>query len=209
MPNPFPEVCPSQEALFQPQPRDLLHDPSADQGYQNLFEAYRRHGVGQVIFMSVPVTPLDDQVPTFRYKRLNERRLQQIGVPYTIIRGSLFMDDWLALIGSSIPLRGADVHTLRRSFWFSGMFLKGVGHLIEDRGLALVPGSGNTRHAFVTLDDIATFLVKSVGHPRARNAIIEVGGPEVLSWNEAVEIFDKALGRCIRALHAPAGIFRL
>jgi NADH dehydrogenase len=179
------------------------------QGYQNLIDAGKRHGLRQFIFMSVPVTPLDDKVPTFRYKRLNEQRIQQSGISYTIVRGSLFMDDWLALIGSSIPLRGADVHTLRRPFWFSNIFLKGVGTLIEDRGLALVPGDGKTRHALVMLDDVAAFIVKAVGHPQAHDAILEVGGPEILSWDEAVGIFSKVLGRPVRALHAPAGVFRL
>jgi len=52
-------------------------------------------------------------VPTFRLKRRIEERLQRSGISYTILRGSLFMDDWLALIGSSIPLRGAESATLR------------------------------------------------------------------------------------------------
>ncbi len=118
------------------------------------------------------------------------------------------MDDWLALIGSSIPLRGAEAATLRRSYWFSRLFLKGVGHLIEDRGLAIVPGSGKTRHAFVALDDVATFLVTALDRPEAKNAVFELGGPEVLSWDEAVDIFAKVLNRPVHALHAPAALFR-
>lgn len=117
------------------------------------------------------------------------------------------MDDWLALIGSSIPLRGAEAATLRRGFWFSRLFLAGVGHLIEDRGVAIIPGSGKSRHAFVALDDVATFLVKALG-PQTQNAIHEIGGPEILSWDEAVDIFGRVLKRPVRAFHAPAGIFR-
>jgi uncharacterized protein YbjT (DUF2867 family) len=112
------------------------------QGYENLIGACQRSKVHQFVFMSVPVTPCDDKVPTFRLKRRIEERLQHSGIAYTIFRGSLFMDDWLALIGSSIPLRGAEAATLRRGYWFSRLFLKGVDRLIEDHGLALVPGSG-------------------------------------------------------------------
>lgn len=177
-------------------------------GYENLLGACRRSGISRIVFMSVPVTPFDERVPTFRMKRRIEQRIEQSGIPFTVFRGSLFMDDWLALIGSSIPLRGAEAATLRRPFWFSGMFLKGVGRMIEDRGMALIPGSGRTRHAFVALDDVADFLAKAPGVAQARNAIFNLGGPEVLSWNEAVAIFARVLGRPVRARYAPAWVFR-
>jgi len=179
------------------------------QGYANLIAASGVAGVRRFVFMSVPVTPHDEQVPTFRLKRRIERRLLDSGLPYTIVRGSLFMDDWLALIGSSIPLRGAEAATLRRPFWFSRLFLGAVGTMVERRGLALVPGSGRARHAFVALEDVAAFLVGAIGLPSARDTILEVGGPEVLSWDEAVAVFARVLGRPVRALHAPAGVFRL
>ncbi len=41
---------------------------------------------------------------------------------------------------SSIPLRGVEAATLRRPFWLSRCYLRLVGTLIEDRGIALVPG---------------------------------------------------------------------
>jgi len=179
------------------------------QGYANLIAASQVAGVRRFVFMSVPVTPHDDQVPTFRLKRRIERQVLESGLPYTVVRGSLFMDDWLALIGSSIPLRGAEAATLRRPFWFSRLFLGAVGTLVEQHGVALVPGSGQARHAFVALEDVAAFLVGAIGLPSARDTILEVGGPEVLSWDEAVAVFARVLGRPVRALHAPAGVFRL
>jgi uncharacterized protein YbjT (DUF2867 family) len=179
------------------------------QGYANLIAACQVSGIRRIVFMSVPVTPHDDQVPTFRLKRRIEGQLQASGLPYTIVRGSLFMDDWLALIGSSIPLRGAEAATLRRPFWFSRLFLGAVGRLVEGHGVALVPGSGQARHAFVALDDVASFLAGAIGLPSTRDSILEVGGPEVLSWDEAVAVFARVLGRPVRAAHAPAGVFRL
>jgi len=177
-------------------------------GYRNLIAAAEKHGARQFIFMSVPVTPQDDAVPTFRYKRLIEGMLKSSKVPYTFVRGSLFMDDWFALMGSSIPLRGAEAATLHRPFWFSRAFVRGTGHLIENNGIALVAGSGKTRHAFVALDDVASFLVKAVGRPDARNATFEVGGPVVLSWDDVVALFAKVLGKRVRAIYAPAAVFR-
>jgi uncharacterized protein YbjT (DUF2867 family) len=178
-------------------------------GYRNLIEACRGAGVRRVVFMSVPVTPLDAGVETFRIKRLIEGEIQRSGIPSTIFRGSLFMDDWFALMGSSIPLRGAEAHTLRRPFWFSRAFLAMVGHLIERHGLALVPGSGRARHAFIALDDVATFLAGAANLSGTESTVHEIGGPEVLSWDDVVGVFAKVLRRPIRALHTPAGFYRV
>src|SRR6185436_4381365 len=134
-------------------------------------------------------------------KRVIERLIVESGLPYTIFRGSLFMDDWFALMGSSIPLRGAEAATLERPFWFSRAFMRGTGHLIEHQGVALVAGSGHARHAFIALDDVAEFIVKAVRNPAAMNRIIEIGGPEALSWNEVVSLFSRVLEKRVRAVH--------
>jgi len=177
-------------------------------GYQNLISACKRHGVHQFIFMSVPPTPYDSKIPECRYKRLNEQRLIESGIPHTIFHGSLFMDSWLSLIGSSIPLRGAEAATLKRPFWFSKFFMSGVGHLIENRGVSVIPGKGNVRHAFVAVDDVATILVKSIDHPQAQNATFDLGGPENLTLNEVVSIFEKVLSKNVRTIHIPSGLYR-
>ena len=178
-------------------------------GYENLFRACQRHEVKQFVFVSAPVTPVDGKVPAFRFKRLNEKRLQHSDIPYTIVRPGPFMDDWLALLGSSIPLRDAVAPTLRRPFWFSQMYMRGVGQMVEGRGIALIPGSGKTRHAFISLDDVVAFLVGCIGHPQGQNAVFHVDGPEVLSLDEVVAIFARVLGRPVRAVHTPAAVFRI
>lgn len=178
-----------------------------DRGYTNLIAACRRQGVRRFVHMSVPKTPFDARVPTFAAKRRTEEALAQSGLQVSIFRGSLFMDDWFALMGSLIPLRGAEAHTLQRPFWFSRAFLGAVGHSIERRGIALVPGDGRTRHAFVALDDVAAVLAAAAS-TAGSSGIFEIGGPEVLSWQEVVDRFSEVLGRRIRALRTPAGVYR-
>lgn len=177
-------------------------------GYANLIEAAKQQGVQQFIYASVPVTPFDQAVPALKYKRLTEERLQASGLNYTIVRLSVFMDVWLALLGSHVPTRGAEQPTVKRPFWFSRLFMAGVGGMVEGRGLALVPGNGKARHAFITVDDAARALVACVGHPAAQHAILHVGGPEVLSWDEAVVCFGEAVGRKVRPLHLPIAVAR-
>lgn len=179
-------------------------------GYANLSDACKAEGVRRIVLMSTDVTPHDARVATFRTKRQIEERIRASGLAYSIFRGSLFMDDWFALMGSSIPLRGAKAATLRRPFWFAQGFLKMAGTSIEKRGIALVPGDGSTRHAFVALDDVASILAAAAVAPEdGSNLVANLGGPEVLSWNDVVGIYERVLGRALRKLHTPASAYRL
>ncbi len=199
-------VVATANAVIPSRPSSFEQDE--EQGYRNLIDACRRQGVRRFVFMSVPVTPDDLLVPTFRLKRRIEEQLRESGIVATVFRGSLIMDDWFPLMGSLLPLRGAEAATLRRPFWFSRLFLAAAGGLVENRGLALVPGSGQTRHAFVTLDDVAEFLSNSVLSGATVSETLDLGGPEVLSWNDVVRIFASVLGRQVRALSVPAGFYR-
>lgn len=178
-------------------------------GYRNLIQASQNNQVRQFIFASVPVTPVDDRVDSFRFKRIIEKRLQASGLVYTIVRLSVFMDVWLALIGSHIPTRGSESPSLARPFWFSRMYMGMVGGMIENRGIAVIPGNGKTRHAFITLDDVTRFMVGCAGHAAAHNAIFHVGGPEILSWDDAVALFAEKIRRKVKPLHTPATVFRI
>ena len=178
-------------------------------GYATLFSACERHGIEQFIYVTVPTTPNDDAVPTFRYKRLNERRLRESRLSYTVFQASLFMDDWFAFIGSRIPLHGAESATLHRRYWFLNAFMKGVGGLIEKHGVALIPGSSRVRHAFIALDDVAEFMVRSIGRADMHRTIVQIGGPQILTWGEVVACYSQVLGKPLRAIYVPSGVFRV
>lgn len=178
-------------------------DTVEDAGYRNLFDACEAAGVEQVVYVSVPESPVEGKVATARYKRRNEVRLLDSGLTYTVVRAAPFMDTWFAAIGSSIPLRGAEHATLDRPSRGTRVARRLTGKLVEKRGLALVPGSADRRHAFVSVDDVAAFLVACLGHPEAENAVLEFGGPEVVSWREVVETYEEVLDREVRALYVP------
>jgi NADH dehydrogenase len=178
-------------------------------GYQSLIDASKKHNVKQFVLVSVPVTPEDKKVPAFNYRRITEERLKKSGLNYTIFQASLFMDCWFAFIGSTIPARGSEAATIKRQFWFLKMFMGMVGNLIEGMNMALIAGSANTRHAFVTTDNVADFMVKSIDHPKAQKAVFQIGGPEVLTWEQVVSTYGSVLGRRIKPLYAPNGVFRV
>ena len=128
---------------------------------------------------------------------------------YTVFQASLFMDDWFAFIGSRIPLHGAEAATLDRRYWFLNAFMKAVGGLIEKRGIALIPGSSRVRHAFIALDDVAEFMVRSIGRDEMNRTVVQIGGPQILTWGEAVDCYSRVLGKPLRTLYMPSGVFRV
>jgi uncharacterized protein YbjT (DUF2867 family) len=181
-----------------------------DVGYANLVDACKFQNVRRILFMSVAETSLDKSVTTFRLKRQTEDRIRGSGLAHSIFRGAAFMDDWFALMGSSIPLRGSKAHTLRRPFWFAKGFLAVAGTSIEKRGLAVLPGNGKTRHAYFALDDVAAILAAAAAAPEdGENLIANLGGPEVLTGEEVVAIFTRVLGRPIRIVRTPARVYRV
>ena len=55
---------------------------------------------------------------------------------------------------------------------------------------------------------MADFLAAAAVSPDGASETLEIGGPEVLSWNDAVALFARVLGRPVRALRTPAGVYR-
>ena len=180
-------------------------------GYRHLVSACRAEDVSQLLFTSIVEfpEPFRSRVLTLRLKRSIEKLIRDSGVPYTIFRAGPFMDDYFALMGSSIPLRGAEAATLRRPFWLSRLYLRVAAGLIEERGLALVPGPASTRHSFIALADVAEFLLRALGHPHAIDACYDLGGPEALCWSEVAEIYAGLLGRPVRPFSLPPALARL
>lgn len=178
-------------------------------GYAELIATCRRHGHAHVVLISVPVTPVDDEVPLFHWKRQIEQRLQASGLPTTVFRAGPFMDDWLVFIGSRLPMRGDPAALARRPWDFMQRFLGVVGGLVERRGLALIPGSTRVRHAFISVDDTAEYLVRAVlGQPPRGFEAMDIAGPQSLSWTEVAAVMSQVLGRPVRAVGTPSFVFR-
>jgi uncharacterized protein YbjT (DUF2867 family) len=179
-----------------------------DQGYADLLAACREQGCGRFVLISVPVTPHDARVPLFRTKRLIEQRLAASGLEHAVLRAGPFMDDWFALVGAGLAERGDAAPLTARRWGFLQTFMRVVGGLVETRGLALVPGPAATRQAFVAVDDVAAALVAATTHTAARNATLDLAGPEWLSWTEVAALLSQVLGRPVQVVSTPAFVFR-
>lgn len=180
-----------------------------DQGYKNLIDACEQSGVRQFVYTSVLADPSFDRLPLPRQKRNTERRLQNSSLDYTIFRADAFMDVIFTMMGSDLPLKGSEAATVERPFWFSKRFFNSVKDNIAKKGEVGVLGDGTARRTYICIDDVAEFLIRAaVDHPQSRKAIFDVGGPEAISQNEVLEIYQKVFNKPLTAKHTPALVFK-
>jgi NADH dehydrogenase len=143
-------------------------------GMKNLINAATRAGVGRFIYTSFSAN-LDIDFPLARAKRAVETHLVESGMDYTILRPSFFMDVWLS------PAVGFD----------------------PGNGKITVYGDGTRPISYIASADVAAFAVASLSVPDARNAVLELGGPEALSQLDAKAIFEGTIGRPITTQLVP------
>ena len=183
-------------------------DPAAvHRGIVRLIDDAAAAGVRRVVLVSLPRTPLDENVAMARSRRELEQRLASASLEHVIVRFPPFMEVWLALVGSSIPLRDEPYATVGRPSPFLRRFRSITSSLVEDRGLMLVPGSAAHRHAFIALRNAGAACAEAVERPDAANRTFEVGGPEVLSWTDVAATFGRILNRRVRILSTPATVY--
>lgn len=176
-------------------------------GYAGLVDRAAAGGVRRFVLASVQPSELDETVPDLRLKRMVERRLAGSGLSHLSVRLAPFTEVWLALVGSSIPDRGEINSTLRRPYPFLARFRRATGRSIEDRGRLVAPGPADRRQAFVSVHDAADVLVAAIDAPLT--GAVDVGGPEVLSWTDVAGEYERVLGRPVRVVSVPAGVFRV
>jgi NADH dehydrogenase len=143
-------------------------------GVRNLIDAAGRAGVGHFIYTSFSAN-LDLDFPLGRAKRAVETHLMRSGLAYTILRPSCFMEVWLS------PAVGFD----------------------PGNGTVTIYGEGTRPVSYIATADVAAFAVASLTAPAARNAVLELGGPEALSQIEAKEVFEEVLGRPVATQSVP------
>ena len=144
------------------------------EGVNNLIDAARATGVKQFIYTSFSGN-LDRDFPLRNAKRAVEQHLKESGMAYTILRPSMFMEVWLS------PAVGFDAANAKASIY----------------------GTGDQLIAWITIKDVARFAVESLTNPAARNAMLELGGPECLSPHQVIKLYEAAKGKTFEVAHVP------
>jgi uncharacterized protein YbjT (DUF2867 family) len=152
-----------------------------DMGNRHLIDAAKAARVKHFIFVSVHGASSDSSLEFFRIKYRTEEYLRASGLDFTLLRPGAYMELWAQLIGQPV----------------------------HDQGKATIFGRGNNPINFVSVEDVARFVSIALDDVRARNTVIEVGGPENLTMNQVVEIFERTSGRQAKKRHIPLLMMRV
>jgi NADH dehydrogenase len=145
-------------------------------GQMHLVDAARAAKVDRYVFVSVSGNLLKHgDNPLVAAKQAVENHLKQSGLTYTILRPTCFMEIWLS------PHLGFDFANAK----------------------ATIYGSGQNKISYISLHNVADFAVESLSNPAARNAVLELGGPEALTPLEVVQLFEGIAGRTFAEQFVP------
>lgn len=152
-----------------------------DVGNRHLIDAAKAAGVKHFVFTSALGAGADHPVDFFRIKYQSEEYLRHSGLSYTILRPAPFMEMWAELIGRPIVTGGK----------------------------ATIFGRGKTPVNFVSVEDVARFAKIALENESAKKQIISIGGPENLTVEQVVEIFERVCGRRAKKSHVPLPLMRV
>jgi uncharacterized protein YbjT (DUF2867 family) len=147
-----------------------------------LIAAAKQAGVLQFIYISGAAADENSTHPGFRAKGRAERAIRESGLAYTIFRPSL-------VYGSEDKV----VNGLARALRFAPVFG--------------IPGTGRQLVQPVLVDDLAACVALAVAG-RGRDQTYEIGGPDLMMFDEMMRIIMDASGHRRPLFHIPEGIMR-
>ena len=153
-------------------------------GTAALIAAARAGGVERFVQMSALGTneQTSTLVPYYGAKWAIEREVEGSGLEYVLVRPSFVFGR-----GGALPT-----------------FVKQV----KLSPVVTVIGPGTQRIQPVWLEDVAQFFATIVDDARAPGRTWELGGPDVVTWNELYEAIARTLGKKRRLLHVPFAVAR-
>jgi uncharacterized protein YbjT (DUF2867 family) len=155
-------------------------------GTRDLLKLAKEGGAKRFVHMSALGVSEEtkDLVPYYGAKWQTERDLEASGFPYVIFRPSFV-------------------------FGRDGGILPTFRKLAKLTPVTPIIGSGEQRIQPVWADDVAAYFAKAIDHEPATNRILELGGPNVVSWNEFWERLKRTLRIRRRSVHVPIGLMKV
>ena len=152
------------------------------EGTRNAIEAARDAGVERFVLMSaIGADEANRNVAAYYAAKLQmEQDVARSGLEHTIFRPSFVFGD-----GGVLPT-----------------FISQV----KLTPLIPVIGSGEQRIQPIWVDDVAAYFARGVDLPEAANRSFDLGGPDVVTWNELYRTIARVLGKRRRLVHIPSSL---
>jgi uncharacterized protein YbjT (DUF2867 family) len=171
-------------AILQGKPEDF--ERVMTQGARDLVEAATAAGVRRFVLMSALGTSEDTKelTPYFRAKWLMEQAVKDSGLEHVIFRPSFV-------------------------FGRGGGALRTFQRMIRLSPVMPVFGAGDRRVQPIWIDDVAEYYAAAVDRPEAANRTFELGGPDIVTYEELFDRIKRSLGKRRPKLHVPFGLMRV
>jgi uncharacterized protein YbjT (DUF2867 family) len=171
-------------AIIQGKPADFERIMTG--GTRNMVTAAREAGARRFVLMSALGTeePTEDSVPYFRTKWEMEQAVKASELPYTIFRPSFV-------------------------FGKDGGVLPTFMRLARVAPVTPIIGPGTQRSQPIWVENVASYFARAVDLTEAENRTFELGGPDVVTWNELYDRIKRAVGKRRPSIHLPFGFMRL
>ena len=155
-------------------------------GTQDLLAAAKEAGASRFVHMSALGTSEQTRnlVPYYGAKWQQEQDVRASGLDYVIFRPSFI-------------------------FGRDGGILSTFRKIAKLAPVTPVIGSGRERIQPIWVDDVAAYFAAALDKPDATNRAFELGGPDVVTWNEFWERLKRALGIRRPTVHVPIGLMRI
>ncbi|PKB83235.1 MAG: hypothetical protein BZY88_02790 [SAR202 cluster bacterium Io17-Chloro-G9] len=166
------------------QRRGATFDAINRQGTANVAAAAKQSTVKHFIHVSANGVTNDSSYKYLYSKLQGEQEVISSGLSYTIFRPALMYG------------RGDE-------------FLNTLAGLTRILPVVPVVGSGRNRFQPIDVDDVARSLVLAVDRQDLKGKILEIGGPEQLSYNDILAAVARTLGKRRWRLHLPVWLMYL
>jgi NADH dehydrogenase len=178
------EVVVHLVAILQGKPQDF--ERVMIDGTRSLVAAAKEAGVRRFVLMSALGTTerTKDLVPYFGAKWDNEQTVKASGLDHVVFRPSFVF--------------GPD-----------GGALQQFKRIAKRAPVTPIVGTGRERIQPIWADDVAAYFAAAIDRPDAVDRTFELGGPDVVTWNEFWERLKKALGSRRPTVHIPMGLMRV
>jgi len=143
-------------------------------GNANLIGAAARADAA-FILVSVAGAAPGHPIGLFRAKYAAEEMLRASGIPWTIVRATAFMGTWATI----------------------------MSRMLQTSGKVVVFGRGDNPVNFVSATDVAALIEHAVTDPGLRGQVLEIGGPDNLTFNQVATIRQETTGHHAPVRHIP------
>jgi uncharacterized protein YbjT (DUF2867 family) len=150
-------------------------------GTERVVEAATVAGVKKFVYVSAIGAQDDPTYPYLQAKWQAERAVTRSGLNHTILRPSIVFGE-------------------------GDEFINALASLVRYNPLVPVAGNGRTKFQPIWVEDLVTCIVACLDEGAHSGEVLEVGGPEQLSYDEMLDVVKGALGKSRLKLHVPLAV---